>query len=247
MPLTTPQAICSLALRAAGVLGVGQTALAQDMTDTFDVLNGMMGQWNTDRWLIYQELDVSVVTTGQMSYTIGPGATDIVTNERVDRLESAYFRQFVDTIPGQNYVDFPLRIINSHEDYAQITLKELTSWPYGVFLDSGNPIGTIYPYPIPLQNSTYELHLIIKQRLAQFVSLVQSINLPLEYIEPLWTNLALRLGAIYPGVVLPPIVEALAKATLSKIRTANTQIPAMRMPQTLVRPPLYNIYSGQTY
>lgn len=245
MPLTTPQSIISLALKAAGILGVGQSALAEDNNDLFDVLNGMMGQWNTKRWLIYHLLDVGITTTGAMFYAVGPGADFDV--PRVDRLEAAFFRQYVSGVPGQTYVDFPLEILQSYEDYSKIALKQLQTWPVAIFFDSGNPIGKVYPIPIPLQNGTYELHLIIKEHLPQFVSLVQSVNLPDEYTEALWTNLTVRAAAIYPGAVLTPVIEGLAKASLSTLRTANTQIPRLQMPTPLVRPPLYNIFSGQTY
>ena len=151
MPLTTPQNLITIALKAAGILGVGQTALAEDNSDMFDLLNAMLGSWSTDRWLVYQELDIFCTTTGAQSYSIGPGQT-LNTTERVDRLEAAYFRQYVSAVPGQNYADYDLKILQSHEDYAAITLKGLTSWPYAIFLDSGNPTGLVYPYPIPLQN-----------------------------------------------------------------------------------------------
>ena len=127
-----------------------------------------------------------------------------------------------------------------------IALKQLTTWPVGIFLDSGDPMGTLYPVPIPTIIPS-ELHVVIKQHLPQFTSLVQSINLPDDYTEALWTNLALRLPAIYPGVPVNPAVVGLAKASLANIRLANTQISTMGMPSGMVRPPLYNIYSGQTY
>jgi hypothetical protein len=245
MPLTTPQGIINLSLKAAGILGVGQSALAEDNSDTFDLLNSMLGSWNTKRWLIYHLLDVSTVTTGAQSYTVGPGCAFDV--PRVDRLESAYFRQYVSSSPNTTYVDYPLDILQSYEDYAQIALKELTSWPNSIFFDSGFPTGLVYPYPIPLQNSTYELHLIIKANLPQFTAATQSVNLPYEYVEALWTNLTIRICAAYPGAVLTPVVEGLAKASISAIRTANTQVPRLQMPQSMVRPPLYNVFSGQTY
>jgi hypothetical protein len=245
MPLATPQSIISLSLRAAGILGVGQTALAEDNSDTFNVLNGMIAQWNIKRWLIYHLLDVSVPTTGAMSYSVGPGGDFDV--PRVDRLEAAFFRQFVSGLPGQTYVDYPLDILQSREDYNRVALKSLRSWPEAIFFDAGNPTGSVYPVPIPLQNGTFELHLTIKEHLPQFTSLVQQINLPDEYTEALWTNLVIRICAIYPGAELTPHVVGLAKASLSAIRTANTQIPRLQMPAGLVRPPLYNIYSGTTY
>lgn len=244
MPLTTPQSIVSLALKSAGILGVGQSALAEDNNDAFDVLNAMVGSWAVDRWLIFQELDKAVTITGSQTYTIGPGGDIDV--PRCDRIEAAYFRQFPTNNCNVGPVDFPLRIIQSMEDYSQIALKTLTTWPVALFFDSGNPGGILYPVPIP-NIVPSELHVIIKQNIAQFASLVQSISLPQEYIEPLWTNLTIRLCAIYPGAVLTPVVAGLAKASLSKLRMANTQISAMSMPAGMSRPPLYNIYSGMTY
>lgn len=245
MPLTTAQSLVSLALKSAGILGIGQNPNPEDVNDTFDVLNGMVGQWNRKRWLIYNLIDVFVTTTGAMSYTVGTGQDFDV--PRVDRLEAAFFRQFVSGVPGQTYVDYPLQILEAREDYNQIALKELTSWPEAIFFDSGYPVGNVYPYPIPLQNGTFELHLTLKNHLPQFPSLTTEINLPDEYTEALWTNLTVRVCAIYPGAVLTPVVEGLAKASISTIRTANTQIPRLLMPQSLVRPGLYNIRSGQVY
>lgn len=246
MPLFTAQDICSFALRAAGVLGVGQTALAGDFQDAFNALNGMVAQWNQKRWLIYHLLDVYMPTTGAMSYTVGPGQY-FNTASRVDRLEAAFFRQFVSSVPGQTYVDYPLDILQSREDYNRIALKQLQSWPEAIFFDSGQPTGSVYPIPIPLQNLTAELHLTIKATLPQFTSYTQVLNLPNEYTEALWTNLVIRLAAIYPGVQATPAVIGLAKASISTISMANGQIPRLLMPSGMVRPPLYNIYSGQVY
>jgi hypothetical protein len=245
MPLTTPRAIVTLALKSAGILGVGQDALAEDVNDTFDVLNGMLGQWNKKRWLIFNLLDIFVATTGAMSYTVGPGQQFDV--PRVDRLEAAFFRQYVSGVPGQTYVDYPLEILQSREDYNKIALKELVSWPDAIFFDSGYPVGNVYPVPIPLQNGTFELHLTIKNTLGQFASLDSEINLPDEYKEALWTNLTIRVCAMYPGAVLTPAVEGLAKSSLATVRMANAQVPKLDMPSRLVRPGLYNIYSGQVY
>lgn len=244
MPLTTPQALINLALKSAGILGVGQSALAEDNNDCFDLLNGMLAAWCVKRWFIFQEQDLSVSVTGAKTYSIGPGG-DINTT-RVDRLEAAYFRQFPQTSPNTGPIDFPLTVIKSMEDYSTIALKDLTTWPVGIFLNSGYPMGTLYPVPIPTILPS-ELHVIVKAHIPQFDSLVQSINLPDEYTEALWTNLAVRLGAIYPGSSVPPITVGLAKASLSTIRMANTQVPTMSMPSGMSRPPLFNIYSGQVY
>jgi hypothetical protein len=242
MALTTPQDIIGFALRAGGVLGVGQSALPEDYADAFTALNGMLAQWNRKRWLIYHLIDKAKVCTGAQTYSVGVGQDFDV--PRVDRLEFAYFRQFINSVPNQ--VDYPLQILQSREDYSQIQLKMLSSWPTYIFFDSGYPTGTLYPWPIP-QAGQFELHIVIKAHLDQFTTYTQTVDLPEEYQEALWTNLAIRLAAIYPGLQLPPVTVGLAKASLETIRMANTQIPRLNMPPGMVRKGLYNIFSGTTY
>ena len=243
MALTTAQDLCTFALKATGIIGVGQTALADDNADVFAALNGMVGQWNAERWLIYQLIDLAVTSTGAQSYTVGPGG-QFNTAARATRLEAAYFRQFVESTPDE--VDYPLEILQSYEDYSEIVLKSLQSWPAYIFMDTGYPLGQVFPWPIP-QASLYELHIVIKQTLAQFASYTQKINLPEEYTEALWTNLAIRLGALYPGAAVTDDTRKLAAAALEKIRIANTQIPRLMMPPGLTRPALYNIFADQVY
>jgi hypothetical protein len=242
MPLLTPQDIITFSLKAAGVLGVGQTALAEDNADAFSALNAMLGVWNSRRWIIWHLIDVVVPSTGAMSYTIGPGADANV--PRPDRIEAAFFRQLLANQP--QFVDYPLQILESREDYNLIALKSLQSWPQFLFYDSAFPVGVLYPWPIP-QASIYELHLSVKDTLIQFSTYNQQINLPPEYTEAIWTNLCLRLAAIYPGAVVTETVQNLAKASMATIRGANTQIPKLVMPDGLGRGSLYNIFSDQIY
>ena len=240
MPLTTPQGLITLALKSVGVLGVGQTALAEDFTDAYDVLNAMLGQWNRKRWLIWHLTDNALTSTGAQSYTVGPGGNFNI--PRPDRLEAAFFRQIVSSQP--NLVDYPLLILEAREDYNDIALKTLTSWPQYIFYDSAFPLGVVYPWPVP-QASIFELHLTLKDTLVQFSSYYQAVNLPPEYTEAIWTNLTVRLSAIYPGSQLSPVIVALAKASLEVIRGANTQIPQLKMPLGMGQTGIYNIFSDQ--
>lgn len=242
MALSTPTDIINFSLRAAGILSIGQSANAQDYTDCFDALNAMLGVWARKRWMIFNLIDVHAVSTGAQSYTIGPGGD--FNTPRPDRLEAAFFRQVVQSQP--NNIDYPLTIINAREDYNDIALKSLVSWPTYVFYDASFPMGRIFPWPIP-QAGLYDMHLTLKFPLAQFTSLTQQIQLPPEYTEAIWSNLAIRIGAIYPGVELTQAIEALAKSSMATIRGANAQIGKLDMPSGLVRGALYNIFSDQTY
>lgn len=241
MPFLTPLDIINFSLKASGVLGVGQSPLAEDLNDSFTALNGLLAVWQRKRWLIWHLTDNALTSTGAVSYSVGPGGDFDVA--RPDRLEAAFFRQFINSTPNQ--VDYPLEILESREDYNRIVLKTLPSLPRYIFYDADLPLGYVYPWPVP-QAGIYEIHLTLKATLSQFSSLNDSIALPPEYEEALWTNLTVRLAPIYQYQVRPEVL-ALAKSSLAVIRGANTQIPRLLMPTFLNRPYLYDANSDRMY
>lgn len=234
----TPRDIITLALKQAGVLGQGQTPSAEDINDAFTLLNMMMGQWNRKRWLIYRLQDVSFVSTGAATYTVGPLGN--FNTARADRIAAAYVRLLNSPNPA-NPVDLPLGILTSLEDYDRITAKSQPGFPQVVYYDPTFPLGTLYTWPVALAG-IYEIHLSVKIELVQFGNLSDVINLPAEYQEALMYNLAMRLR---PAYQLPPdpSIMGLAKASLNTIRNTNSQIPTMRMPAALAGRYRYNFYS----
>jgi hypothetical protein len=242
--ITTAQDLVSFALRAAGVIGVGETALAEDNRDAFQALNGMIGLWMRKRWITgFHTTDNAVVATGALSYTVGPSGNINLTT-RPNRIEAAFFRQFINS-PGYA-VDYPLVILESREDYNRICLKSLSSWPQYIFYDAAWPLGNAFVWPVP-QASIYEIHITFRGlEVAPFTTYTQVINLPPEYTEALWTNLVLRLAEIYQLNVSDGI-RRLAQDSLNTIRAGNAQISRLRMPTVLVRGALYDVFSDQQY
>ena len=250
LPYYTIRDIAIAALKDVGVLGIGMSPQNEDLNDALFKLNGMIAQWRRKRWLNYHLLDLSVVATGATSYPIGPvgplaqtGA--IYMPSRPDKLEAAYVRQLIlaGNAPNAGPVDYPLTLIQSYEEYSRIALKSLVSFPRRIFYDSGFPIGTLYPWPVP-QANIYELHVLIKQTLSQYGSINAQVILPEEYVPALHWNLVLRLA---PGYKQPldPTVAALAKDALNVLRMGNTQIGQLKMPVNLHRTGVYNPYSDQ--
>jgi hypothetical protein len=237
----TPLDIITMALKDVGALGVGQTPLPEDTNDAYRKLQWMLAEWNRKRWLIWHLVDLSVTATGATSYSIGPTGSDIVWDPRPDRLESAFLRQLTQSQPNQ--IDYPLEIIQSYEEYTNIALKSLQSFPSYIFYDSGFPTGTLYPWPVP-QASIYAVHVQVKEHLAQFTSLEQDINLPAEYLNAIHWNLCVRLFPQYQRQA-DPLIVSLAKDSLNTLRKANVQIGRLTMPTDLVRPGIYNPYSDQ--
>jgi hypothetical protein len=171
---TTARDFITLAAKEAGVLGVGQTLLAEDTNDIFVLLHRMLKQWQKKRWLVPSLYEVIAQANGARSNLIGPG--QFYNAPRPDKIQAAYFKQIMNvggggfssgfssgfgiSSPNSNDVSFPLTPIWSYEDYSLVSLKGLTSWPSYFFYDNAFPFGNVYIWPIP--DSTYEIHLICK-------------------------------------------------------------------------------------
>ena len=235
--MTTPRDIITLAMKDCGAFGVGQTPLAEDVSDAFIRLNMMLAQWTRKRWLVYQLVDLHVVSTGATHYTIGSQADILITN-RPDRLEDAYLR-LLSPVP----TDTPLTVLQSREDYDKVALKSLVAVTTNVFYDPAWPVGVIYPTPAP-PAGTYELHVIVKAVLEPFISLDQTVDLPSEYMAALHYNLTLRLGPGY-GIPPNPIVQGLAADALDVVRGASAAIATLGMPPLLLSNGGFNVYTGR--
>jgi len=156
--VATARDFITLALKEAGVLGVGQTPLPEDLNDAFVLLNRMLSQWQKRRWLVPNLIDVSAIGNSAKSNLIGPG--QYYNSLRPDKIQAAYFKQLNGAGGGSNQVSYPLIPIWSYENYARIALKELNSWPQYFFYDAAFPNGNVFIWPIP--TSDFEIHLIVK-------------------------------------------------------------------------------------
>ena len=236
----SPGDIVDLSLRDAGIIGVGQSALAEDTNRAFTRLNWMIDQWARQRWFIYHLITLGYTSTGAQTYDIGPGATAYPMDVRPDRIEAAFLRQLN---TGNLEIDYPLQIIQARETYNNIALKTLQSFPTYLFYDSDWPTGSLYPWPLP-QANIYALYVTVKAILSEFPDLATPISLPPEYFKALHTNLSVVLRDAYD---LPPkqVAIAQAKVSLNVLRKANTQIPRLQMPDALSTPSRYNVYSDQ--
>lgn len=171
--MPTARDFCTLALKEAGVLGLGLTANDEDINDSFKLLKMMLAQWQRKRWLVPSLYELAAIGNNQQYNLIGPG--QYYNAIRPDKIQAAYFVQLggqAGFSPGfspgfqvgsntySGPVSFQLIPIWSWEDYARIALKQLGSWPQYFFYDGGFPYGRIYIWPIP--SSQYEIHLVMK-------------------------------------------------------------------------------------
>lgn len=154
--MTTARDIITLSLKEAGILGVGQTALAEDINDCLVLLQRMLKQWQTKRWVVPALQDISMPWNGQKSNTIGPGGYFNV--NRPNDVKSGYIVQLN---TGTTPISLPLSKIFSYEDYIRITVKELNSLPDHFFYDNHFTKGLGNVFVWPLGTSQYEVHLLV--------------------------------------------------------------------------------------
>jgi hypothetical protein len=268
---TTANDICKAALKDSGAYGVGQTPLAEDISDARTRMQWMLQQWERKRWFIYHLVTYECVAQpdptgqfrGKQAYTVGPGGdfdTDTrpytdqydnsfggatVTSARPNRIESAFLRQLTQSQPNQ--IDYPLQQIFSREDYNRIALKGLSSFPGYFFYDSAWDLGLLYPWPIP-QPDIYSVHITVREQLPPFMDANTVFEIPYEYYNAIVLQLAMRLRPKYGILTMQgDTLPAQAKDALNTLRKGNYQIGRLHVPGDLVRPQLYNIFSDRAY
>ena len=164
-----------LALRLAGRINDQQRVsdTSTDMNDALSLLVMMLGQWQRKRWLVWNEAETAKVATGSQWYSVGPGGD--FNMPRPDKLHGGFCR--MKPFGGPNPVDIHLSIIESKEDWAKITIKDLKSLPEALFYDSAFPLGRVTFYPVPPAND-YELHIFTKAQLPVYVHLTDQLLVP---------------------------------------------------------------------
>jgi len=221
--MTTVRDLITMSAKEAGILGVGQTLLSENINDGNTLLTRMIAQWQKRRWLVPMLIDVSAPGNGLISNPIGVG--QYYNTPRPDKIQSAYFT--LNNNQGGLDVSYELKPVWSYEDYTRIALKTLNSFPSVFFYDGAFPIGNVYIYPIP--SSAYTIHLIVKGSLGDLSDLDQTITLPDEYQEAIHYNLALRMCSFY-GIQPQAATGGFAKVALNTIKNANAQVPTLELP-----------------
>lgn len=233
MAVDTALDLIKYGLKKRKVLGVGDTLTDDEAQDCLDTLNLMLESWSIERLMVYNEAQQSFVSTGLVSYTIGPGG-DIDVSERPTRLTSAYTRD------GAG-IDHPMMVLLNPQDYDRISLKSIAvPWPAAVWYEPTNPLGTLHFWPV---SSGYTIYLRFWQQLQQFETLTEPIVLPPGYKEAIGLNFAVRCEDF--GGTVTDALAGMARASLGRLKAFNAKTPTSRIEASYVarRSSGYNIMS----
>lgn len=230
--MTTVNDIITAALKDINVLGAGETASSEDAADALTMLNQMLGQWQAQAVYVYGQRLVTFNCDGSQTYAIGPGAT--VDTTLPTAIDSANY--------VLNNISYPVAVIESREDYQNITLKTIVGTiPSAIFYQRDWPQGTIYVWPQP---GTGSLVLVCKDVLTQYTSLADDTNVPPEYALAMRFSLAELLMPTY-GVGPRPDIVAMATRARKVMKRNNLNIPMLGQPQEVLNNGRFSIYTGQ--
>lgn len=211
--ITTAGDMIKAALLTSGIIGTGQSVASEDASTGLDLLREVLAGWSQDPGLAWVLKEYAVTSTGAASYQLP---------DRPRRIASAFARLLAPIPPPSGQMDYPLRPIASREVYAEISLKGLTTFPAGYWLDPIWPSPAIYVWPIPPAGQ-FELHIAYQSPLPTYTSLTDNLGLPPEYQEALRYTLAPKLAMDYGLQPNPAHVQRL-RGVLSRIRAANMQM-----------------------
>lgn len=226
--MTTVTEVITQALKDAAVIGEGETASAETMTDSFSTFNQMMAQWQENGMNVYAQVTTSFTPTGAISYSVGTGGDVAIT--RPEKIDFIYWRS--------SGVDIPIQLLSTYEEYLAITNKtQVGNACYGFYLPS-YPLGTLYLYPQPNSGSVFITNTVA---LPIFTSITDTIVLPAKYILPIRFSLA-ELFSVTFQTVISPAVSTMANRYRVSLRKSNTRVPTLQMPAfTIGR---FNINTG---
>jgi hypothetical protein len=275
---TSVNDICVAALKECGALGQGQSPTGEEIDDAWTRFQWMLQEWGEDSLLVYRnrtitiqsvDLDALPIDPDQGSperpvhyMPVGPGAgtmggfetgpdnTSVSPTQAKSaaprRLTRVFLRQ-TSTSAGLP-IDYALTAMESMADYAKIMLKGMISFPGMYFYDPAWPLGRLFLYPQP-NSHLYGIGIVMRDQLPiQFVTDADTLELPFQYFNAFYLNLAMRLRPhygmrTYPGDLLPD----LAKGARAAIKNTSVQIAQLDVPPGLTRPGLYNIFSDRSY
>lgn len=198
-------------------LGVPNPSTKQ-RRDALEGLNGLIGSWALDDFLIYSiTRETFTLTINDAEYTIG--ASGDFNTVRPDQITDAFLRD--------SGTDHHLDIRHLNE-YNRISEKTNNSRPDKLFYLPEHPLGKILFNFEP--DKAYELHLNSLKALTEFAKISTTFSLPPGYKRMMIHNLAVDLSPEYDSE-LPASIFSIANTTLNDMMEFNSSVRGIDLVQ----------------
>lgn len=210
--MSTAADLIILALKDIQVLDESETPSAALMADSLTTLNQMLAMWKIDNVNVPAQTVVSFTPNGTATHTIGVGGdVNIANPQHIDHL-------FLRT----SGIDYPITLLPSLEQYQNIGLKSISTYPDYAYYNPTYPLGTLYLYPIP-SVSIGIIHMTVPMDFPAYAASADSISLRPEYDLAIRFNLAVILAEMM-GRQARPGISLFARNSLRLLKKANLRI-----------------------
>lgn len=170
------------ALVELGIIESGETPDASDLERGIARLNALLKSWQAKGVNLWREQDTSItVTGGTATVSLSAGIRNVfaarhvlsATNERVlGRLE--------------------------RDEYLSLPNKATVGNPHCFYVGTGTGGLTLYVWPVPSTNQTLKID---NERIVETVTAgTEEIDLPEDYYECAWMNLAVRMAPMFGNI-----------------------------------------------
>ena len=229
------------ALREIGYLAAHATPTAADATLGLTRLNQILSSWAIQRLTIPGvQRTLYPLTAGTGTYQIGPG---VLPPAGFDAYRPQWIQDAGLVRPSGDPLETPLSLLTA-DRWAAVRSKGQTSdWPWALYDDHAQPVGTLTVYPTPTQGGL-QLALYVPVALQRFPSLSQPVVLG-EGVEPaLMLNLAKALTRAF-ALPLPQDLLMDAAAAVGWLKRLHVDRLELTIDPAFAGQPLggYDIYS----
>lgn len=226
--MTTAADIINQALKDIEVIGEAETASSETLADALTALNQMLALWAVDGMYVYAQTETSFTPNGALSYTVGTGG--VVNIARQNQIDYAYWRS--------GDVDYPIRLLNTFEEYQSIGYKTIGTQPEWAYYLPSYPLGVLYLFPQP---STGTVKLTTRVEFPVVAAAANTLSIPPEFEMVVRYSLA-ELLSINMTKNLRPDIAAMAIKTRKIMKRNNLKIKPLDINYYNS-----NIYSGFQY
>lgn len=204
---TTARDLIQKALREIKVLPAGEDATSEELDDAILSLNGMLKSWQTED-SVWREESVTVpISAGDAATTLDSDIRDVVDARLA--VSATYER--------------PMQVW-TRADYNQVPNKLVGGDPLTFYFSRQRGDAILYVWPVPTTDVNVILECI--RGIETITNASQNIDVPEDWAEAVWTNLAVRLAGSYGAAaeLTPELVnraDALYQRLLDSSRPAS--------------------------
>lgn len=190
-------AVISQAYQNAGLTGVGQFPVSEQIADALNRMNGITNFLQTRGLKLFTYADVPMTLTSTNFYPVGPGQSGISMTKPL-RVENAYF------VAANTVARIPLTPLSWQEwTTLPVSTTIVTGQPVNYLVDKQENFLGLYLWPTPDSTSqTGAVHWIFQQQVPLGQAITDDMGFPPEWKMVLTWSLAEELAVGQPAEIV---------------------------------------------